>query len=189
MATSSPSGLYLLKWNIRKKGSRGETQDVFVFWHLHSLRQRRELRGDVGPQQPPERGHPAQLHQHLQRGQLLFRGPGRPRPVQRRPRRGPTKTEHRGEPASEGRRPVPALRELIVPERARAPTLEHCCPSTISHRQRTGILSSGSDRAGFNLFSIASFCVLFNFFLYFIGNAFKDAMFSLESMKTKEQAL
>lgn len=81
---------------------------IFSNLFHHSFRQRRELRGDVRPRQPPERGHPAQLRQHLQRGQLLLRDPGRLRPVQRRRRHHHIKPEHRGDPVS-------AFRELIVP--------------------------------------------------------------------------
>lgn len=74
--------------------------------HHHSLGQGRELRGDVGPWQPSGRGHPAQLHQHLQRSRLLlfllFLGPCR-RHVQ---------PEYRGEPAA-ARLQVTAVRELM----------------------------------------------------------------------------
>lgn len=78
-----------------------------------SLRQRRGERGHVHPGQPAERGHPAQLHQHLQRRRLRLslRDPGRPRPVQRRHH---IKPEHRGTPAEEGRGPGTAARQLMV---------------------------------------------------------------------------
>ncbi|KAF7668779.1 hypothetical protein LDENG_00284210 [Lucifuga dentata] len=60
---------------------------------------------------PPERGHPAQLRQHLQRGQLLLRDPRPLCPVHRHRH---IKSEHRGEPATRRRHPVSASRELIV---------------------------------------------------------------------------
>lgn len=169
-----------------------QASSVVFFSHLFqcSLRQRRELRGDVRPRQPPERGHPAQLHQHLQRGQLLLllrRRPSRHRPVQRRHHHH-NKPEHRGEPAAEGRHPVSAFRELIFPNSARASTLERSCLLNLSDTQRKGILS---------LLQFGPHCFYFNlnWFVYVssilssIGNAFENAMFSLESMKTKEQAL
>lgn len=130
-----------------------------LIFSQHSLRQRRELRGDVCPWQSPERGHPAQLRQHLQRGQLLLRDPGHLRPVQRCHRRH-IKPEHRGEPATEGRRPVSAFRELIVPNGARASTLERCCPFNLSDKQRgkKGFsLSFSLNRTVFNLFLIGLF--------------------------------
>lgn len=82
-------------------------QSLFSHLFQHSLWQRRELRGDVRPRQPPERGHPAQLCQHLQRRQLLLHDPGRLRPVQRRHHH--IKPEHRGDPVS-------AFGELIIPK-------------------------------------------------------------------------
>jgi len=156
-----------------------------VLWCHYSLRQRRELRGDVHPQQPPERGHPAQLRQHLQRGQLVLHDPGRLRPVQRR---GAIKPQHRGESAAEGRHPFSALRELIVPNCARAPTLELCCLFDLPQTEERGSSHSASVRTAQSLMYWL-FCYMFDPFLYFIGNAFKDAMFSLKLMKTKEQAL
>lgn len=77
---------------------------------LRSLRQRRGERGHVHPGQPSERGHPAQLHQHLQRCRLRLR---RPRCVQRSHHIEP---EHRGEPGAEGRGAgaAAAARQLMV---------------------------------------------------------------------------
>lgn len=94
-----------------------------------SLRQRRELWGDVRPWQPPERGHPAQFRQHLQRGQLLLLGdPSFLRPVKQQHHHHHIKPEHRGEPATEGRRPVAAVRELIVLKFTRGSALEGLLP-------------------------------------------------------------
>lgn len=68
----------------------------------HSLGQGRELRRDVRPWQPSGRSHPAQFHQHLQRGQLLL-GPRHRRRVH---------PVHRGEPAAAGHQ-VAAFGELM----------------------------------------------------------------------------
>lgn len=78
---------------------------------LRSFRQRRGERGHVHPGQPSERGHPAQLHQHLQRRRLRLRRPGRFRSVQWSHH---IKPEHRGEPAEEGHGPGTAARQLMV---------------------------------------------------------------------------
>lgn len=80
---------------------------------LRSFRQRGGERGHVHPGQPSERGHPAQLHQHLQRRRRgpRLRGPGRFRSVQCSRH---IKPEHRGEPGEEGRGPDTAARQLMV---------------------------------------------------------------------------
>lgn len=78
---------------------------------LRSLRQRRGERGHVHPGQPSERGHPTQLHQHLQRRRLLLRDPGCPRSVHWCRH---NKPEHRGEPATEEHAPGTAARQLMV---------------------------------------------------------------------------
>lgn len=127
------------RWKETPKHNRKLLQRLFFHLSQHSLWQRRELRGDVRPWQPPEWGHPAQFSQHLQRGQLLLRDPSCLRPVNRHHHH--IKPEHRGEPAAEGRHPVASVRELIVLKFARGPVLERCCLPILSDRQRGGILS------------------------------------------------
>lgn len=97
-----------------------------------SFRQRRGERGHVHPGQPSERGHPAQLHQHLQRCRLRLRRPGRFRSVQWSHH---IKPEHRGEPAEEGHGPGTAAQQLMVLQQGGV-CYTSCAPS---RPQREGI--------------------------------------------------
>lgn len=79
---------------------------------LCSLRQRRGERGHVHPGQPSERGHPTQLHQHLQRRRLCLHNPSCLRSIHWWCHH--IKPEHRGEPATEEHGPGTAARQLMV---------------------------------------------------------------------------
>ena len=141
----------------------------------HSLRQRRELRGDVRPRQPPEWGHPAQLHQHVQRSQLLLRHPGHLRPIHHH-----IEPEHRGEPVAEGRHPVAAFRELIVLNCPQASALGALLPPwSLWHTEERDSLSASVWTALFLIYSWLSLFefgpFFFFFFLSFVGNAFENA--------------
>lgn len=128
--------------------------------YLCSLRQRRGERGHVHPRKPSERGHPTQLHQHLQRRWLLLHNPSCLRSIHWCPR---IKPEHRGEPATEEHGPGPGTRQLMALQSA-APPREGVCSQ----------LQFGASFPLSYLFSISPLLL---------------KTISLQLMKTKEQAL
>lgn len=99
--------LHLIRSPRRSSAARPPANHANVC--LCSLRQRGGERGHVRPRQPSERGHPAQLHQHLQRRGLLLHGPRGLRSLHRW-----TQPERGGEAASEEHGPGAAARQLMV---------------------------------------------------------------------------